>query len=91
MSDPAEVPVTRITADYDVGFGRFLALRGDQAPLDWNTGWPGFNTDNATWRWVLTELEGPFACKTLLDDATWQTGDNVGATAGTDVRVVPSF
>ncbi len=88
---PEPVTLTRLTARVDVGFGHHLAVRGDPAPLSWERGWWARPAAADRWELVLTELEGPFSFKTLVDDTTWQTGEDVTATAGDEVEVTPTF
>lgn len=88
------VITTRIVANHDPGPDHFIAVRGDAGPLTWDWGWPSGPPEDGSDRWtlVLTELPaGSFAYKILIDDATWQTGDNVEGTAGTDNETTPVF
>ncbi|MBT3222630.1 MAG: hypothetical protein HN348_26440 [Proteobacteria bacterium] len=85
------VEVTRIIATADVGFGHFVSVRGDGEPLSWNHGWPAWAAADDEWRLILTEVSGPFAYKTLVDDVTWQEGDDVSGTSGSDNLVTPTF
>ncbi len=88
---PESLIVTRITAPVDVGWGHYLAVRGDTAPLVWDAGWPLANVDGA-WTFLTTELPGsPFAYKLLLDDETWQQGADLEGTGGEEHEVVPTF
>ncbi len=67
------VALTTVTAEYpDDGW---LALRGDQAPLGWDVGWPA-SQDERRWTTVFSELEGSFEYKWLRGDVDWQLGDN---------------
>jgi hypothetical protein len=87
-----EPAVTRITALADVGWGHHLTVRGGTAPLSWDVGWPAYPAEDARWELVLTELpEGTFEYKVLVDDETWQGGDNEVGTTGEDNEVVPTF
>jgi endonuclease/exonuclease/phosphatase family metal-dependent hydrolase len=88
---PEALVVTRLTAHVDVGFGHHLAVRGDSAPLSWGRGWWARPAAADRWELVLTELDGPFAFKTLVDDATWQAGPDVAGAAGAAVEVTPTF
>ena len=83
--------VTRIIAKVDVGFGHFLSVRGDTDPLSWSLGWPAWPAADDEWRLVLTEISSSFAYKTLVDDVTWQGGDDMPGTAGQDNDVTPTF
>lgn len=92
-AEPEPVVLTRVTATVDVGYGHYLALRGDTAPLSWDWGWPATALDTATWRWVSSELPdgASFAFKSLVDDETWQAGDDSSGTGGQDNTVIPGF
>jgi hypothetical protein len=85
------VALTRIVATVDVGFGHTLSVRGDAEPLSWERGWWAWPAAADRWELVLTEVDGDFAFKTLVDDGTWQVGDDVAGAAGTEVEVQPSF
>lgn len=85
------VSATRITAKADPGAGHFLAVRGDTAPLSWDTGFPMRPVAPGEHAFVTTELDADFAFKVLVDDATWQTGANVVGVAGTSQTVTPVF
>lgn len=84
---------TRVSATIDVGFGHFLSVRGDVAPLDWDAGWPATALDTDTWRWVSTEIPAgaAFSYKVLVDDVTWQTGSDNAGQGGQDHELSPSF
>ncbi|MEZ4339647.1 MAG: endonuclease/exonuclease/phosphatase family protein [Sandaracinaceae bacterium] len=88
---PDAVSWTRVIAAHDPGFGHGLWLRGSVAPLSWDAGWPMHALAPGRWRFVTSELMGSVELKTLVDDTTWQTGDDVTAEAGTEVTLSPSF
>jgi len=90
-SPPDEVLLTRVVAQVDVGFGHTLAVRGDAAPLSWERGWWAWPVAADRWELVLTEVSGSFAFKTLVDDQTWQVGDDVSADAGQEVLIRPTY
>ncbi len=85
-----DVTLTTLRTEYDAGTGHYLALRGDGAPLDWDSGWPA-HQDGSSWSAVFSELEGSFSYKWLLDDATWQQGDNLQGQAGQENEGEVSF
>ncbi len=85
------VELTRIVANVDVGFGHTLSVRGDTEPLSWERGWWAWPAAADRWELVLTEVDGGFAFKTLIDDATWQAGDDAVGEAGAERVVYPSF
>jgi endonuclease/exonuclease/phosphatase family metal-dependent hydrolase len=89
-SAPA-VEVTRLVATVDVGFGRWVALRGDTAPLSWERGSWAVPVAADRWEWVSTELDAPFAFKALRDDVDWELGPDRPAEPGTEVSFAPSF
>jgi len=90
-ADPEPVEVTRIVAHVDVGFGHTLSVRGDAAPLSWDDGWWAWPAAADRWELVLTELDAPFVYKTLVDDVSWQVGDDVAGEPGVDNETAPSF
>ena len=91
-SDGEDVAVTRITAAADVGWGKYLSVRGDTAPLDWDWGWPAQPLSSDSWRLVLTELDaGSFEYKVLVSDEAWMSGDNATGEGGADNEVSPTF
>ena len=85
------VSPTRVRALHDPGAGHHLALRGDQAPLSWGVGHAMRRKASGEHALVCTELEGSFAFKTLIDDATWQAGADVAGEAGKDNVTTPTF
>ncbi len=91
-AEPTEVLQTRLVAHTDAGFGHHLAIRGDTSPLDWDRGWPMEATADDRWELLLTELpDGPFTWKVLLDDETWQTGEDNAGQAGQVNETTPTF
>jgi len=88
---PDDVPVTRVVAEVDVGFGHTVSVRGDTEPLSWDQGWWAWPVQGNRWELVLTEVDGSFVFKTLVDDVTWQSGDDVPGEAGRDNVTVPVY
>ncbi len=88
---PVEMAATRFAATYDAGLGNFLTLRGEPSPLGWEAGWPAVNTAADRWEAVLLGGSGTIAYKWLLDDATWESGENREAAVGADAEDEPSF
>lgn len=85
------VITTRVTALHDPGAGHFVALRGDLSPLTWTEGHPMWRRAVGEYGFVTTEIQASFEFKVLVDDVTWQTGENVAGMPGEDVMVVPVF
>jgi len=83
---------TVVDALAEIGEGHWLSLRGDTAPLDWGWGWGAVPVEGGRWRFASTELPaGSFAYKFLLDDATWQQGEDAVGQGGEENEVAPAF
>ena len=81
---------THLIAEADVGFGRFVALRGEGGPLDWEQGWPAVPVAADRWEAALVP-EGALTYKWLRDDLDWQLGDNLSCEAGATCTTAPAF
>lgn len=86
-----DAPRTRLVARYDAGWGHTLSVRGDTSPLSWDQGLVAWPDGADAWSLVLTEIPGSFLYKWLVDDTTWQQGDDVEAQAGQESTTTPSF
>jgi hypothetical protein len=75
-----DVALTTVSTEYGAQEG-WLALRGDQAPLSWELGWPA-SRDGDRWTVALSEVQVEFDYKWLRDDTDWQQGDNQGGQPG---------
>ncbi len=86
------LPVT-IYVHYDTGFGNDLTVRGDSAPLSWDTGRPMTWTTGNVWVWQAPAGLSSFQFKVLVNDSTWSTGGNyrVTATTARSIDVYPFF
>lgn len=85
-----EPPSITIEALIDVGFGNQLFLRGQGAGLSWDRGIPLDCVDSQTWRWTAPAKE-PLTFKLLLNDRVWAQGEDIVATPGKCIGVVPRF
>jgi predicted alpha/beta superfamily hydrolase len=85
-------PVT-IYVHYDTGFGNDLSIRGDTAPLNWDTGQPMTWTTGNVWVWQAPAGLDSFQFKVLFNDSTWSTGGNYQVTAATprSLDIYPFF
>ncbi len=85
-------PVT-IYVHYDTGFGNELTIRGDTAPLNWDTGQPMTWTTGNVWVWQAPAGLSSFQFKVLINDSTWSTGGNYQVTASTprSIDIYPFF
>lgn len=82
---------TRIVVKYDVGFNNQLFIRGKGANLSWEKGIPLINIKNDEWAW---ETNTPFTSgefKVLINDTTYEAGDNHPLKAGMNIVYTPSF
>jgi hypothetical protein len=87
---PPPKPVTTIEAKIDVGFGNHLFVRGQGAGLSWDHGTPLTCVDGQTWRWTA-EASDALKFKLLINDTVWAAGEDLVATPGKRVQVVPAF
>lgn len=83
-------PVTTIKAKIDVGFGNNLYVRGQGAGLSWERGVPLTCVDNQTWQWT-GKADDRLTFKLLLNDQVWAKGEDIIATPGQKVEIVPAF
>ncbi|MCB1824852.1 MAG: hypothetical protein KDJ54_09885, partial [Candidatus Competibacteraceae bacterium] len=83
---------TVVVAKYDVGFGNKLFIRGEGAGLSWETGVEMKNVENDVWVWTNNDLKkGAVACKFLINDDIWSTGENLFVPTGETSTVFPTF
>ena len=82
-------PIT-IEAKIDVGFGNRLFLRGQGEGLSWDRGTPLECVDSQTWRLIVPSKD-KLQFKLLINDSVWAKGEDVVATPGKRVELVPAF
>lgn len=85
------VVVTTISANYDVGFGNALYLRGEGAGLSWDKGLRMECVTDQKWTISLGESARPFEFKFLINDETWSIGENYRVESGASVTLTPAF
>lgn len=85
----ATAPIT-IEAKIDVGFGNRLFLRGQGEGLSWDRGTPLECVDSQTWRLIVPSKD-KLQFKLLINDSVWAKGEDVVATPGKRVELVPAF
>jgi hypothetical protein len=88
---PAVPVATVITAKIDVGFGNSVYLRGEGPGLSWNSGLLLNNVASDEWTISLFGAKKPVVFKFLLNDATWNLGEDYVAPPGAKVTVRPEF
>ncbi len=82
---------TVIRVHYDVGWGNFIAIRGDKSPLSWEMGKQAHWTPGNIWEYKALGLKGPFEFKSLINDYQWEQGDNHKGEACKMNDVYPTF
>jgi hypothetical protein len=82
---------TRITVKYDVGFPNQLFIRGKGASLSWDKGQPLKNVKSDEWVWESDATSSHFEFKVLINDQTYEQGDNHQATNGYLIIYTPKF
>jgi hypothetical protein len=83
--------VTTICAQIDVGFGNSLYLRGEGPGLSWDRGVLMDCVGDDRWSIVLRESARPVACKFLVNDSVWSTGEDYIAKSGVTTAFTPLF
>jgi len=87
---PAPV-VTTVSANFDVGFGNALYIRGEGPGLSWDKGVRMECASDDRWTLTFAESARPLLFKFLINDETWCTGDDYTASPGASVTLTPSF
>lgn len=89
--DERKQSVTRVHIIYDIGFGNTLFIRGSGAGLSWEKGIPLNNVKGDEWLW---ETKNPFnLCefKVLINDQSYEQGDNHILSYGEELNYTPVF
>ncbi len=82
---------TQIVVKYDVGMNNTLSIRGNGAGLSWDRGVPLKNVGPDEWVW---ETNAPFSdCefKVLINDQSFECGENHHLGPGAKLQYTPSF
>ena len=87
----AEPPATFISAQIDIGFGNHLTLRGEGPGLSWDRGLVMDNVGHSLWTAAITKATKPVVFKVLVNDLTWNTGDDYVVEPGQSITVYPTF
>jgi hypothetical protein len=89
--DKAAVPLTRITANTDIGDGNILYLRGEGGGLSWDTGVAMSNDGDNKWSWTVESTDEQIMFKFLINDLVWSAGDNLTVARAETSLSTPSF
>jgi hypothetical protein len=87
----AEPPATFISAQIDIGFGNHLTLRGEGPGLSWDHGVVMDNVGQNLWTASVKGATQPVVFKVLVNDLTWNTGNDYVVEAGQSITVYPTF
>jgi len=87
----AKTTSTKITAQFDVGFGNTLYIRGEGPGLSWDRGLAMDCVADDEWTITLSDATVPVVFKFLLNDITWCVGNDYVVEPGGATVVVPSF
>ena len=88
---PASPPATLIHAQIDVGFGNTLHIRGDGPGLSWHGGLAMVPVGASLWSFTVRGATRPFSFKVLVNDLTWNEGEDYVIQPGAEMTVVPTF
>ena len=83
---------TTIIANFDVGFGRSLYVRGQGPGLSWDQGVLMECVAPDQWKVTLPgESVRPILFKVLIDDAIWSIDSDFSVVCGETIAVTPTF
>ena len=82
---------TTISAKIDIGFGNLLYLRGEGPGLSWDKGIAMACVAENEWQSVVAESARPISFKFLVNDLTWNVGEDYVARPGAKVVLDPTF
>ncbi|MDC4233265.1 alpha-amylase family glycosyl hydrolase [Actinomyces sp. B33] len=90
---PSHDTVTTVRVHANVGYGNAIAIRGDAYPFTWSSGRAARWTEGDVWVYETERIPAgtPINLKALVNDSTWQSGDNTVAEAGSVIDIYPSF
>lgn len=90
-STAPKVSITTISAQVDVGFGNALFLRGEGPGLNWEKGLLLNCVADTEWSVNLSGATSPLTFKFLLNDETWNIGENYTLAPGKVGTFKPEF
>ncbi len=83
---------TEIVVNVTVEPSQWVAVRGTDFPLDWSFGQPAWERAAGEWVWASSEIEdSTFEYKALLDDETWQVGEDIEGTGCDTNSTTPTW
>jgi hypothetical protein len=82
---------TRIIVKYDAGFPNQLFIRGEGAGLSWDKGILLKNVSANEWVWETDSTFKHCEFKVLINDRTYENGENHQPKAGNALSYTPQF
>ena len=82
---------TVINAKIDIDFGNTLYLRGEGPGLSWDVGVPMNSVTADEWSLTVSGAKSQIIFKFLVNDISWNTGEDYVVDPGSDVVLVPTF
>ncbi len=82
---------TRVVVKSDVGFGNQLFIRGQGANLSWDRGLPLKNIKQDEWVWETDSSFNSCEFKILINDFTYESGENHLLDCGATIQYTPKF
>lgn len=82
---------TVITAKIDIAFGNTLYIRGEGPGLSWDAGVPMNSIGDDEWSITLPGSKAQVIFKFLVNDISWNSGEDYVVDSGSEVVLVPSF
>lgn len=87
----SEPPATFISVKVDIGFGNHLYLRGEGPGLSWDRGLAMDCIGADMWATTLKGATAPVTFKILVNDLSWNSGNDYVVEPGQSVTVAPTF
>lgn len=84
-------PITRLIVKYDVGYPNSIFLRGKGANLSWEKGIPLKNVKPDEWIWETDQQFESCEFKVLINDRSYEIGENHRLTCGESTLHRPKF
>lgn len=82
---------TRVVIKYDIGFSNELFIRGQGAGLSWDKGEKLKNTQADEWVWEPKAAFQECTFKVLINDQSYECGDNHEIKSGAQFTYTPDF
>lgn len=81
----------RVVVKYDVGFNNVLYIRGQGAGLSWDKGVALKNVSADEWVWEPSVAFNDCEFKVLINDSSYEGGENHHLAPGSSFQYTPSF